>query len=308
MLPPMKTGWPIAAKAAGRSGWPGPKARVAPFAMDEEPAALALDLVPFLLAGVVRDVEEQIEARLRKIMTEHAPGQMRDDLTVGERAVDARAHGAEIALPELGRDRRAGEFEIGQADALRRRLDDHLAQKLGADLVPETARAAMDAHDHIAALQSEDCGDGIVEDLRHLLHFEVMVARSERAHLGALARLGVLGDGLGLRARHRAALLDALEVAGDAIAFRQRPARAADQHCVHLAGIERDLAAAPEARGDVGKEAVGEFALQRLDVAAPAIPSASVRTPQEMSKPTPPAETTPPSSGSKAATPPIGKP
>jgi hypothetical protein len=32
------------------------------------------------------------------------------------------------------------------------------------------------------------------------------------------------------------------------------------------------------------------------------------RTPQEMSKPTPPAETTPPSAGSNAATPPIGKP
>jgi hypothetical protein len=32
------------------------------------------------------------------------------------------------------------------------------------------------------------------------------------------------------------------------------------------------------------------------------------RTPQEMSKPTPPADTTPPSSASKAATPPIGKP
>ena len=37
-------------------------------------------------------------------------------------------------------------------------------------------------------------------------------------------------------------------------------------------------------------------------------PVSKVRTPQETSKPTPPAEITPPSSGSKAATPPIGKP
>jgi hypothetical protein len=33
-----------------------------------------------------------------------------------------------------------------------------------------------------------------------------------------------------------------------------------------------------------------------------------VRTPQEISKPTPPAEITPSRSASKAATPPIGKP
>ena len=37
-------------------------------------------------------------------------------------------------------------------------------------------------------------------------------------------------------------------------------------------------------------------------------PVSIVRTPQEMSKPTPPADTTPPSVGSNAATPPIGKP
>jgi hypothetical protein len=37
-------------------------------------------------------------------------------------------------------------------------------------------------------------------------------------------------------------------------------------------------------------------------------PVCRVRTPQETSKPTPPADITPPSSGSNAATPPIGKP
>ena len=37
-------------------------------------------------------------------------------------------------------------------------------------------------------------------------------------------------------------------------------------------------------------------------------PGGRARTPHEMSKPTPPAEITPPSSASKAATPPIGKP
>ena len=39
-----------------------------------------------------------------------------------------------------------------------------------------------------------------------------------------------------------------------------------------------------------------------------ASPVVSVRTPHEISKPTPPAETTPPCSAAKAATPPIGNP
>ncbi len=46
----------------------------------------------------------------------------------------------------------------------------------------------------------------------------------------------------------------------------------------------------------------------RASIAARLSPLGMQRTPQEMSKPTPPAETIPPWSGSKAATPPIGKP
>jgi hypothetical protein len=43
-------------------------------------------------------------------------------------------------------------------------------------------------------------------------------------------------------------------------------------------------------------------------MSASRMPVVRLRTPQEMSKPTPPAETTPPRSGSNAATPPMGKP
>ncbi len=88
-------------------------------------------------------------------MREHAARQMRDDLPVGEGAIDAGAHGAEIALAQLRADRRAGEFEIRQCDPMRRRRQRHLAQEFGADLVAEPARPAMDADDDIAAREAE---------------------------------------------------------------------------------------------------------------------------------------------------------
>ena len=53
-------------------------------------------------------------------------------------------------------------------------------------------------------------------------------------------------------------------------------------------------------------ESASDFCTGRMS--ATLSPVSIVRTPQEMSKPTPPADTTPPWSGSKAATPPIGKP
>jgi hypothetical protein len=102
------------------------------------------------------------QCRFRKEMREHAAHEMRDDLTVGERAIDRGAHRAEIALPQFRADRCAGELEIGQRDVVRRRGERHLAQKLYADLMAETARAAMNADNDIAGRKAKALGDGIV--------------------------------------------------------------------------------------------------------------------------------------------------
>src|SRR6516164_5414449 len=76
-------------------------------------------------------------------MRENPTRQMRQNLAVGERAIDTRTHGAEITLANLGMDRRASEFEIGQRNAVRGRREGHFAEELGADLVAEAARPAM---------------------------------------------------------------------------------------------------------------------------------------------------------------------
>src|SRR6516162_2962760 len=119
-------------------------------------------------------------------MRENPTRQMSQNLAVGKRAIDTGTHGAEITLANLGMDRRASEFEIGQRNAVRGRREGHFAEELGADLVAEAARAAMDADDD-AARQAEHRGDAFVGDRCHLLYFEIMVARAQRAHLLTLA-------------------------------------------------------------------------------------------------------------------------
>jgi hypothetical protein len=158
-----------------------------PFAVNEETAAFARNFVLFLLAGVVRDIKEHRKRSFGKEILEDPARQMRQDLTVGERAVDARAHCAEIAFANLGADRRASEFEIWKHDAVCRCCESHLPQELGADLVAKAARAAMDADDDVAESQAEGRGNAIIPDRGYLLHFEVVIARAERAHPLALA-------------------------------------------------------------------------------------------------------------------------
>src|SRR5512144_2348672 len=86
-------------------------------AMDKELPFLTVDLMFFDLARIVGDVEQQLQSRLRQATREDFADQMSDDLAIGERAVDRGAHGAKVALPESGADRRAGELPIGQPNA-----------------------------------------------------------------------------------------------------------------------------------------------------------------------------------------------
>ena len=106
--------------------------------MDVEVLVDAVDAMPFDFAGVVRDVVEQPEIRIRQERRECGTREMREDLPVGERAIDRRAHRAEIALPERRLDRRACKLAIRNRNAGRFRGDCHLAQKIGADLMAKS--------------------------------------------------------------------------------------------------------------------------------------------------------------------------
>ena len=78
----------------------------ADLAVDIEAARLPVDVMSLFLAGVMRDVIEQIQLRRRQDLFEDAACQCRQYLPIGERAVDAGTHGAEVSLAERRGQRR----------------------------------------------------------------------------------------------------------------------------------------------------------------------------------------------------------
>ena len=92
------------------SGWK--RARCA-LAMHVEFASPAIELVLLDLAGVVRNVVEQSELGARNDFTKSLTCEMRENLPIGERAIDRCTHCVKVALTDLGsarkraRDRRA---------------------------------------------------------------------------------------------------------------------------------------------------------------------------------------------------------
>ncbi len=85
---------------------------------------------------------------------------------------------------------------------------------------------AVDAHQHLAAVDAEGMGDLGIENLYNLLHFQIVIPGAERAHLLLLARLGMFGYMVRTCTRHATMLLDALEVRDAAVASIDGPARA----------------------------------------------------------------------------------
>src|SRR5262249_12112722 len=88
------------------------------------------------------------------------------------------------------------------------------------------------------------------------LHFEIVVARAERAHLLALAMARTLRHRVGVSAGHRPALLDPVEILGPAIALADCPARTAFEHAIHLDLVECDFPPTAHAGRNRPEEAV----------------------------------------------------
>ena len=102
MLPPIKTGWPVTAKGRQVRMIRTKSAR-GTLAVDDEVLALAVgfrltglsrgNLALFLLAGVLRDFEQYGRQGFGKEIRENPTRQTREDLAVGQGAIDACAHG-----------------------------------------------------------------------------------------------------------------------------------------------------------------------------------------------------------------------
>ena len=81
---------------------------------------------------------------------EHLAHAVRDDLAVRPGEVRGRAHRAEVPLSLGRRERRARELAVGEVDVVLRHDLIHQPDVVGADLMSETARAAVNQHGDLA--------------------------------------------------------------------------------------------------------------------------------------------------------------
>ncbi len=95
-----------------------------------------------------------------------------------------------------------------------------------------------------------------------------MIARAQRAHFVALTLLRMVGNGVWQRAGGAALLLDALQILGAAVAARDGPLRAAEQHVAHARAVERDLAFRAHAGRNMFEKRIGERLLHGDDLVA----------------------------------------
>src|SRR6185437_5030108 len=166
---------PDGAKRGRQAFMAGAESSGRALAMNEKRAALAAHQMRLDLAGVVGNIEQQVQIPARKEMPEDAAGEVTENLAIGEGAVDGRAHRAEVALTDIRRDWRAGQFAVRKRNARRLRGDDHVPQEFRADLVAEPARAAMNGHNDVVLSKVVSAGSFGVENLCDGLHFEVMI-------------------------------------------------------------------------------------------------------------------------------------
>jgi hypothetical protein len=73
-----------------------------------------------------------------------------------------------------------------------------------------------------------------IVNLRHMLHFQIMIAGTECVHLFALAILGAAGNFPRQRVGNAAVFLDPLQVVLCSVAVRLRLFRSAQEHGGHF--------------------------------------------------------------------------
>jgi hypothetical protein len=241
--------------------------------VDDELHRLALDEMALELGGVVADVvdhrEPQRLGRRAEDPPHHLAHLVRDHLPVGEGGVGGRRQRPEVRLP-LGRaERRAGELPVPHRDPVGGHDLVEGPQVVGADLMPEAPRAAMEHHQHLArARDPERARHASVVDAvgRHHLHFQIMVAGAQRAELVQAPRHRPGADGLRIGARKAPAALGEGEILGPAVAALDAPPGPLEHHVAKRLGRQVDEPTGPDARRHGGEEGVDQLAEARPDL------------------------------------------
>jgi hypothetical protein len=235
--------------------------------VDAQAARLSVDGERFELRDVVAHVVDHADAGAIRSDAERdrqaLADPVRHDLAVGEREIGGGHHRREVVAPFRRRDRRARELPVRQRDAVLAAGIAHHAQVIGADLVAEPARAAVDHHGDLIFEQSESRGDPLVEDFRDVLELGEMIARSQRAELRLSALAGAIRHQIGIGAGDAAALLDRVEILRTPEPLRHGPRRASFEHAAQILARHAEILAM---RADTGRHVAVHLRHDRVEV------------------------------------------
>ena len=108
---------------------------------------------------------------------------MGQHLPVDKSVIRRRAHRRQIILPFRAAQRRAHQFAIRQFNpvAVNHRLE--TLHVVAANLVAKSTRPAVNLHHDLPRKQAHPVGGFFIKDLFHDIHFNEMIAGSQRANL-----------------------------------------------------------------------------------------------------------------------------
>ena len=103
----------------------------------------------FDFTDVVRHIVEHLEPSSWQELPYNFTGQVSNDLSIGKRTIHAGTHRTKITLPKFRANRGAGKFTVGKVNSKLRRRYEHFAEIICSYLMPQAARAAVDADKHV---------------------------------------------------------------------------------------------------------------------------------------------------------------
>src|SRR4029453_7675185 len=162
---------PTNRRSGGRSRCPGGSARVAPLRCTHSrrdcPSTVWVSIFARLCEMSYTKTRGGTGAR------PEAPwGRMREQLPFGPPVVSGGRHCAEIRPPFRRGDRNACELPVRDRYGVARHRRLHDPHVVGANLVAESARPAVDHHAHLIRVKAHGCNGRLVVYLIDRLHFE----------------------------------------------------------------------------------------------------------------------------------------
>jgi hypothetical protein len=152
--PGMSTGWPTSCRSGGRSSAPGGERRVAPLRCTHSCRSRPSTGWARAWRGCGTRRRPGQLASAPVIGRERVTGGLGQHLPVRAREVGGGGQGPEVGASLLGGHRHAGQLRVGHLDAVRA-IAPPCADVVGADLVAEPARPAVDHHADLADVEAE---------------------------------------------------------------------------------------------------------------------------------------------------------